>query len=177
MRLFIAIPFEEEVLDLLFAHSQALRQQALGGNFSRRENLHITLAFLGEQPGPGQAVVAMQGLHAAPFVLRLAGCGAFARPGGDIWWMGLEKNPALENLHRQLQTALKQNGLPIEERPFKPHLTLGRQVRMSKDFDRGAFAARLRPIQTEVGKISLMRSERLNGKLTYTELYTKELQG
>ena len=50
MRLFIAINFGENELDSFEAARDRLRERAGRGNYSRRENLHLTLAFLGEQP-------------------------------------------------------------------------------------------------------------------------------
>ena len=50
MRLFIAINFDDTELDAFEAARERLRAQAGAANYSRRENLHLTLAFLGEQP-------------------------------------------------------------------------------------------------------------------------------
>ena len=50
MRLFIAINFDDTELDAFEAARERLRDQAGAANYSRRENLHLTLAFLGEQP-------------------------------------------------------------------------------------------------------------------------------
>lgn len=50
MRLFIAINFDDTELDAFEAARERLRDPGRGANYSRRENLHLTLAFLGEQP-------------------------------------------------------------------------------------------------------------------------------
>jgi 2'-5' RNA ligase len=49
-------------------------------------------------------------------------------------------------------------------------LTLAREARLRPEFDLGTYAQRIEPIVTEVKKVSLMLSERINGRLTYTEL-------
>ena len=51
MRLFIAVNFDEKELDMFESARDRLRAQAGRASYSRRENLHLTLAFLGEQPG------------------------------------------------------------------------------------------------------------------------------
>ena len=48
MRLFIAIPFSEEFKGELIRVQNEMRANGVRGNFSRAENLHVTVAFLGE---------------------------------------------------------------------------------------------------------------------------------
>lgn len=48
MRLFIAIQFEEKILDALNDFQDDLKEKGVTGNYTKRENLHITLAFIGE---------------------------------------------------------------------------------------------------------------------------------
>ncbi len=48
MRLFIAIQFEENILDALTDFQADLKRQGVTGNYTRRENLHITMAFSGK---------------------------------------------------------------------------------------------------------------------------------
>ena len=50
MRLFISINFTEDILEMLYDLREELRRQAVSGNFSRKDNFHLTLAFLGEVP-------------------------------------------------------------------------------------------------------------------------------
>ena len=78
MRLFIAIGLDDPVKDLLCRAQRQLKRQALGGRFSRRENLHLTLAFLGEAPDIRRAAIALDQIPAAPFSLAVQGLGYFA---------------------------------------------------------------------------------------------------
>ena len=75
MRLFIAIGLDDPVKDLLCRAQRQLKRQALGGRFSRRENLHLTLAFLGEAPDIRRAAIALDQIQAAPFSLAVQGLG------------------------------------------------------------------------------------------------------
>ena len=50
MRLFIAIHFNDDIKNKLAREIEILKKQALSGTFSRKENLHLTVIFLGEVP-------------------------------------------------------------------------------------------------------------------------------
>lgn len=172
MRLFVAINFQEETLDALTAVQDALRRAAPGGSYSRRENLHLTLAFLGEQPEDRLAAAreAMAAARFSPLTLIFDRLGRFRRAGGDVWWAGAAPNPALYAAQRRLARELSARGFALEERRFVPHLTLARRVPVPEGPDpAGPLAA---PIEARAGRISLMLSGRPGGKLTYTELYS-----
>ncbi len=96
------------------------------------ERWHLTLLFLGAVPPDavrpltervGEAVLA-----APPVTLRLAGGGRFGsvrRP--QVLWAGLAGDvAALSDLAARLGRAARSLRLPVEDRPFRPHLTLGR---------------------------------------------------
>lgn len=92
MRLFVAICFSDEIKALLSSVCQKLKTQSLSGNFTRPENLHMTLAFIGESNRVAAVKSAMQQCTGAPFKLSLSGVGRF----GDLWWVGIEKIPRFE---------------------------------------------------------------------------------
>ena len=81
MRLFVAICFDEPCKDVLCAAIAGLKSHARQGNFSRRENLHLTLAFLGETNRIDSAKRALGSIRAESFAMELAG-GAEAIFGG-----------------------------------------------------------------------------------------------
>jgi 2'-5' RNA ligase len=85
MRLFIAIHFSPEVKRLLLRTIESLRAQAAGGNFTREENLHLTLAFLGATINESAARAAIAAAAAPPFPLTVGGSGRSATSGGWAW--------------------------------------------------------------------------------------------
>ena len=100
-----------------------------GVGFTKIDQLHFTLAFLGEQPGPDDALAAGESLRdLAAFDLVLSGVGAFPstmRP--RVIWLGVTGGAAeLIAAAERLQKALRERGFALEERKFRPHLTLGR---------------------------------------------------
>lgn len=175
MRLFIAVNFCDEFKSGLCTVISALRLQTEHGNFSRRENLHLTLAFLGETEHADKAKAAMDQVDAEPFILTAEGFGTFHSGEGEIYWVGVRNNAVLNSLNGQLCRALQAADFQLETRPFSPHLTLGRKVVMKPGFDRRSFERNIPVMNMPVDKISLMKSERIGGRLTYTEIYAKTL--
>lgn len=172
MRLFTAITFPEEVKRKLTDIQQMLKSGSLRGNFTNDENLHLTLVFLGEV-APNRVGLVQNAIANSPFSsfeLTMKGVGRFKREGGDIVWVGIDMSKDLSTLHARLAEQLAAAGFTLEERGFKPHLTLAREVKFREDFDLAGFSHGLEEIHTLVSKISLMKSERLSGKLTYTQI-------
>lgn len=175
MRLFIAINFNNKIKDSLCDTIQRLKKHAVQGNFTRCENLHLTLAFIGETTRVHTVKQTIDQVSAQTFELSFSGLGKFRRDGGDIYWIGVEKNIELSTINKQLCSGLLISGFPIENREFKPHLTLGRKVILDNSFDKNEFLKTILQMSMTVVKISLMKSERINGELTYTEIFYKDL--
>ena len=160
MRLFVAIRFSPAVRAVLLDAMDALRRQGQG-TFTRPENLHLTLAFLGEVEDPASVREALAAAcTGGAFSLTVGGLGWFE----DLWWAGVRDNERLEALALRAQDALRQAGFSVERRPWRPHITLVRRWRGPRP--------RLTVPDTSmrVERVSLMKSERVEGKLVYTEL-------
>lgn len=170
MRLFIAINFSEEIKETLLDAIDELKEQSLGGNFTKEDNLHLTLCFIGETTRADEIKKVMSKIEHESFDLSIRGFGRFRRNGGDIFWTGVEKNESLNSLWRMLTNSLLSNGFDIDSREYRPHITMGRQVTTRK------YPSIDVPKTTmSVTQIDLMKSERINGKLTYTSIYGKKL--
>ena len=173
MRLFVSINFNGQTLSELVGITDKLRAYSQSGNFSRKENLHLTLAFLGElsMRECTSAEQAMSKLFFRPFTIAFEGFGSFGRDREKLYWVGLKKNSELRMLHSSLVKKLSDNGIFTDSKPFCPHITIGRQVLMPGDFSEASFGEQLSVTSADVEKISLMLSERVGGKLTYTEIF------
>jgi 2'-5' RNA ligase len=172
MRLFVAINLSEAMRSRLFALTSELRTRSSSGNFCLPENLHLTLAFLGECDA-SQAKAAENAMEAVcfePFGAQAEHIGRFRRDGGDIWWAGLQKSQPLLDLQRELMGNLSAEGFALEKRPFKPHITLARKVITD------ASPWQIEPFGETVMAIDLMRSDRVAGKLEYTSMHKNECQ-
>jgi len=175
MRLFIAINFDEETKKKLGEAINALKSVSARGSFTRYDNLHLTLHFIGETDFVDDAKAVVSEVFGEPFTLKSGNLGRFARRDGDIWWLGLQKNTRLNTIYHRLADELLAYGFKVEERKFTPHLTLGRRVILKSGFVKPALEAKIPYFETEVRRISLMCSERIDGVLTYTEIYGKNL--
>lgn len=179
MRLFIAIQFTKDIVDMLYHLEGCLKEQTISGNFSRRENLHLTLAFLGEVPENQIKKIGKIMEHAAgkSFLLELEKLGKFQGRGEALYWVGAARSRELLSLQGRLIRNLKAEGFSPDEKPFKPHITLARRCRMKDTFSEAKVTEELPETSLYVQRISLMKSERVNGKLVYTELLLVPLRG
>lgn len=181
MRLFIAIKFTPEIKKQISQIIQYLSKEAIRGNFTRTSNLHLTLAFLGEVSSNRvqdiMKVMNQNAMGRESFEIEIGGLGKFINHREPLYWYGIQENETLSKLQYTLIRGLKAYGFSVDDKPFRPHITLGRRCRMNSDFDENEFAKMISPIFMEVTTINLMKSEYKEGKLTYTSLGEVKLQG
>jgi RNA 2',3'-cyclic 3'-phosphodiesterase len=130
VRLFFAVELPEHVQAAL----GRLRPSEDNGDY-RWVNpalLHVTLAFLGEQPEERLAALHEIGAAAAqasrPGVLRLGRVGQFGGARSPrVLWVDLAGDGTLGTLQEHLASALSKGGFPKEERVFRAHITLARR--------------------------------------------------
>ncbi|HEY1632111.1 MAG TPA: RNA 2',3'-cyclic phosphodiesterase [Rhizomicrobium sp.] len=124
MRLFVALPIPDPV-----AQSLMLIQSGVpGARWSTREQLHLTLRFIGEVDGRDAADIdeMLEGISAPRFSLALKGVGEFGGKHPHALWAGVAEREAVAHLARKIETGLQRLGLPAEERKFTPHVTVAR---------------------------------------------------
>ena len=178
MRLFIAINFDKDVKRDIQTIIDKVKGYAQKGNFVSKEHMHLTLEFLGEIPEERVVDIkeAMKELNMSPFSFSLSQLGLFNRREGDIYWLGITENKELSDVQKTLHNLLKEKEFKLEEREYTPHLTIGRKVKMENVFNPEDFKQAINQILISVGSIDLMKSENINGKLTYTKIYSKDLK-
>lgn len=160
MRLFIAIRLSDDMRDALKSAQDTLYGCGVRGRFTPAENLHLTLAFIGDYPEAGPVLDALSALSFAPFELVLEGMGCF----DNLWWAGIQSSAPLEAVARRIRRALAEREIPFDRKRFSPHITLIRNAS-------GRLPGNpLRPASMTVRAVSLMRSERGKKGMIYTEL-------
>ena len=168
MRLFIAIQFKENILDALTDFQDVLKGQGVIGNYTRRENLHITLVFIGDYGNPNEVLDAMEQVDFRPIEISLDGVGSF----GELFWVGLSDNPQLAGYVKRLRRELSEQGIPFDKKRFSPHITLVRKYscKVGKEIPVSAPPKG----RMKVTRVSLMRSERGKNGMIYTEIGSVE---
>lgn len=164
MRLFIAILFEETMLDALCDLQEDMKAQGVYGNYTRRENLHLTLAFIGDYPDPGDVLEAIGEVPFTPFDLALDGVGSF----GALFYAGIRADDALAAYVKRLRHTLAEHGIPFDKKRFLPHVTLVRKA--STSLREGVSEITIPHASMRVKEVSLMRSDRGKHGMIYTEL-------
>ena len=159
MRLFAAIPLTEPVRRCLAEVQASLRQRGRG-SFPPPENFHLTLAFLGETDREPEARAVLEKMAGTgTFSLTAEGLGRF----GDVWWAGVRPCPALDALALGLQASLRQAGFALEDRAWRPHITLARRYRPREIDDLPV----LPPAEMTVRRAGLLESVRQAGRTVY----------
>ena len=174
MRIFIAVNFSAEEKQQILRLQTQLRSQAVRGSFPRPENLHMTLAFLGETPLKKIPCLEkiIDSIKIQPFEITFDHAGCFKHGRSELWYLGIKPKPVdvgltiLLNINSQLINQIKKEKLYFDKKPFKSHITLGKYIISPKPIE-----INFDPIHISVNSISLMKSERLDGELTYTELH------
>ena len=169
MRLFAALPLGEEGVRDLSAYRRDLEKLGVRGNFTRPENLHITLAFLGELPEWESAAEALDTVEAEPGLLLLDRLDTFGK-GGILGLCPTEDAP-VRALAAKAERALREAGFSLEKRRFRAHVTLCRELTAPAGTELPPPPAVAVPVEEMV----LYLSHRPKGKLTYTPLWRKKL--
>jgi 2'-5' RNA ligase len=172
MRLFIGIALDDAARGFAARQAGELRG-ALDGNFTARDNYHITLAFLGMRGGDELAALrrAMDAAaRRAAFSVSIGGLGCFAKGKRQVVWMGVERTQALLDAQAALSKELRAAGVDFAgEDVYRPHITLARNCHMA---ELPVHSARM---DMCVERITLFESARREGRLAYSPLYSARL--
>ena len=129
MRIFVALDIDESIRERISRFLDGVRAFAPDARWVRPESLHVTLKFIGEKPNEEVERIkqAMAAVRAAPVSMTFGGYGFFpTAKSARVFWLGLEAGPELADLASTLDQTTVALGVPKEERPFSPHLTMAR---------------------------------------------------
>jgi len=179
IRSFIAIEVPQALKSRMDELQRELRRTNADVKWVRPEGIHLTLKFLGsirqeDVERISQSIApAIAGWE--PFEVRVQGMGCFPNPRNPrVVWLGMEwGKEILTSLQEAVERKMAEMSFPREDRPFSPHLTLGRvrsprgkgelaqAIEKHRETDVGAF---------QVRKIFLFRSELRPSGAIYTKL-------
>jgi 2'-5' RNA ligase len=133
-RTFIAIEIPHDLRAAVIDHIKRVRETVpdVSASWSREDNLHLTLKFLGDVPiariGDVSAAASAAARASAPFELILAGSGVFPTRGKpSVLWIGIEDpSDGLHKIQRSLEEECAAHGFTRDARAYHPHLTIAR---------------------------------------------------
>lgn len=179
LRTFIAVEVDEAVKKNLTEFLNRLKETSSDVRWVDVQNIHITLKFLGYIEEAHLSAVkeiirkAIKGIR--PFTIKFRGAGAFPkleRP--RVVFVSAEDNSgSLSKVQSQLEEGLAELGIEKEDRPYHPHLTLGRVksiqniealVKLMARYTGHDFG------EEQVSRVVLMQSQLTPKGPTYTEL-------
>lgn len=154
-RLFIGL----ELPELLKSQLVWPRSGVEGARWQRDDQLHLTLAFVGDVSNKIAEDVDAQlaSMTMIPFELELSGVGFFGKPAQPkALWAGVRDQAPIRHLHEKVSYAMERIGVDVDQRRFLPHVTLAR-------FRRGA--------QARIGDW-LSENERLSSETVWVNHFT-----
>jgi RNA 2',3'-cyclic 3'-phosphodiesterase len=129
MRIFIGIDLDPEVRKRIERFLEGVEGFAPAARWMRPESLHITLKFIGEQtPERMEAITErLRRVEGSALEIRAGGYGFFPTAKAPrVFWIGIHAGPQLAELAESIDVATAELGIPREDRPYSPHLTLAR---------------------------------------------------
>lgn len=177
MRLFTVVRFPENVIESFSEIIRLGREAFPDARFVTPENLHLTLVFIGETEKEAQARYALEKAgeryrreNGKPVTICFNSLGTFRSKGGDIFWAGIRNDASLSELQSLLLKELADVGYSVDRRAFKPHITLARKLKASKEKIDEFESRIILPDSFEADTASLVLSHRRDGILCYDDI-------
>lgn len=186
IRSFLAIEIDEKLCPKMEELQKKLREVQADVKWVSPKNVHLTLKFFGsitqEELEKAAQIIHPIASQRKPFLISISGLGCFpSRNRPRVIWLGINDGAKeVSLLQKEIEKRLLDAGFPAEERPFTPHLTMGRVrsgrglsqlihlIGVNEKFEIGMFG---------VDEIILFKSDLLPSGAVYTRLRTFQLQG
>jgi RNA 2',3'-cyclic 3'-phosphodiesterase len=136
---FFALRIPEETKLIMKKHGEKLKERIPFSRWVHHEDLHITLAFLGDAPSE-KLLIAEKNVKEAlknsnTFNLQINQLGIFGRVESPrIFWADTSESRELQDLRKKVYTACVDAGFQLETRPFRPHITIARKWKGEEGF-------------------------------------------
>lgn len=176
MRVFIGFSFEDEIKEYLFEQSRSIADKCEKGRFTRLENFHMTLKFIGN--------VEEEDIDSIKKAMRLAADGAksieiemdrvshFEKKKRKILWYGIKKNEYVENLQRRVDEELSRKLEIKMDDEYIPHITIGRNIIADEE----TYKANIYSKKIRISRLTLFHSTNIEGILSYVPIFEVDLE-
>lgn len=179
MRIFIGIPLPKDFVTYVNKKQEDLKPFISKGKLTHQDNLHLTLLFIGEMD---QSHIEHLNRHLThdltrekSFSISTSSLGSFNKKSEHILWIGIEEGiDELTMLAKKVKQSTSRADIAFKSSDFTPHITIARNVIFNTDFSisRQNYTSYTLLVDT----IHLYLSHQVEGRLTYTKLYTYRLQ-
>jgi 2'-5' RNA ligase len=130
LRVFVALDIPLDVRQSISDLCARLSSGCQGARWVRVDGMHVTLKFIGEAPPEMVERIKAELAtirSAAPVEMNFRAVGFFPDERHPrVFWAGITATPNLSELAAEVERRLEPLGVPREQRPFRPHLTLAR---------------------------------------------------
>jgi len=188
LRVFIAIEISPLLQNAIEKQTAGLRR-ALGSDLVRwvhAENMHLTLKFIGDIASSHvdflKQLLAREATLHSQFDLQISGLGSYPSPRKPhVLWVGLHAPADLATLQKSIEAGTTRLGYEQDERPFSPHLTIGRVRQNISPSEFPKIRAAMDNIQlgnigiARVDSIHLIKSDLQPSGSIYTKLFSAPL--
>lgn len=131
MRLFVALDIDDAIRESIMRFVEGVQPFAPDARWVKPGSMHVTLKFIGERPDDTLMAIkqALAQVAGSTTEIDFRGYGFFPTPkSARVFWVGMEAGPELASLATAVDQTLSPLGIPKEDRPFSPHLTLARSA-------------------------------------------------
>ncbi|TSB48109.1 RNA 2',3'-cyclic phosphodiesterase [Alkalicoccobacillus porphyridii] len=158
---FIAIPLPEPFKEEIHGTLKGTWSSDAFKKWVHPSDYHLTLVFLGDV-APERLEELLKKLKGTlrsvpPFHLNIDETGIFGQlTQPRIYWLGLQLSEALQTLQQEVLECVKEEGLEVDTKPFKPHITLARKWNLQAPYGHKSLGLAERTF--EVSKIFLYQT-------------------
>lgn len=170
MRLFIAACLDDDVRDTLIKVQDGLKRQKLKARYTKPENLHMTVAFIGDYGNPEPVLDALETVRFTSLETTFEGLQVHR----DMIFARLIETPQMVTTVKRVRRALADAGITFDRKRFMAHITLARGVEIPIRTDPASppfiTADIPKDLRVRISKIALFKSEFTKNGMLYTEI-------
>ena len=160
MRLFAAIRLPDELKTSIIGTMHELKKAGIKGNYVPVQDLHLTVASIGEIKDPAPVIEILKKVSFKPFHLSLSDMGC----SGNQIWIGIKGNQGLSGVAKSVREALDEAGIIYDRKNMIPQITIIRKAT-------GKWQQVLPPKgESTIKRLSLMKADTKDGKQIFTDL-------
>ncbi|NLY72972.1 MAG: RNA 2',3'-cyclic phosphodiesterase [Tissierellia bacterium] len=134
MRVFLALDISENWKREIFEVQNQLLKKAFRARPIARENLHLTMQFIGDISDPVSLIHVLDELPLNGIKLLPRGLASFKRPREELVYLELEETRELLEFNKQVRRALDSIGQVYDKKKFLPHISIMRGVEFEEGF-------------------------------------------